>query len=394
MPLPAQPANSPLNFPHPYADTIPVTAEEKMVRDCLLRSVSEYTTNVLSARIMRRFATETPGLFAPVAVGMLLNATDAPGYRYLAMLLVRQPGLFKQLSNPWIFTRAQAVLLSRRLMAVDPSLDIRFARQLPARNGVTPDTLTGQYAERALDILDDVSPGRRVVPILNHLTRYPDHKISSKATLLIGKRVQNVAFAKRLLEEGTDPRVRANAIEAVWGNDSPSVQKLFWDCVEDRHNRVVGNAMVGLFLAGEQEVPDLVKRFAHDYKAEFRMTSAWTMGRTGDTEFIPMLSPLITDDHPGVRTAALRSLQTIRQVEKVRRPSETPPSEGLANAQPGDDALTANGSPEGDPLQRDPLTGDPLQDDDSPIVSGSAQIEFPVVDVAFRRAAVPNYQRW
>lgn len=208
-------------------------------------------------------------------------------------------------------------------MSVDPSLDVRFARQLPARNGSTDDTVEGQAAERALDILDEISPGKRIVPILSHLTRHPDHKISSKATLLIGKRVQNVAFAKRLMVEETDPRIRANAIEAVWGNDSPPVQELFWECVDDRHNRVVGNAMVGLYLAGEEKVTGVVTRFAHDYKAEFRMTSAWTMGRMGNADFVPTLSPLIKDQHPGVRSAALRSLQNIRQVEKMRRPSET-----------------------------------------------------------------------
>jgi hypothetical protein len=276
---------------------------------------------------MRRFAAEASGLFAPVAVGLLLAANDSPGYRYLAMLLVRQPSLFKQLSNPWIFTRPQAGRLSRRLMAVDPTLDIRFARQLPARSGSTADTLTGQHAERALDVLDDISPGQRVVPVLSHLTRHPDRLLSSKATLLVGKRVKNIAFARRLISEGGDPAVRANAIESVWGNESPAVAQLYHDCLEDRQNRVVGNAMVGLFLAGKEDVSSVVKRFSQDYKPDFRMTSAWTMGKTGETDFVPLLSPLIADDHPAVRGAALRSLQSIRQIEKSRRPSETPLTE-------------------------------------------------------------------
>jgi HEAT repeat protein len=306
-----------------------MTAEDEAVRDCLLRSVSEYSTNSLSAPAMRRFAAETPALFTTVAIEMLLTEAEGPGYRYLATLLAGQPGLFKQLTTPSSLTRRQAVALARRLLAADPSLDVRLAYQLPGRNGVTPDTLVGEYAERALDILDEISPGRLVVPILNHLARHADPKISSRATLLIGKRVRNVAFAKRLIVESTDPRVRANAIEAIWGNTHPSVKKLFWDCVEDRDNRVVGNAIVGLFLAGEHEVPELLKRLARDTQAEFRMTSAWTMGRTGDTEFISTLSPLITDENAGVRTAALRSLQAIRKIEKLRRPSEAPPPAAL-----------------------------------------------------------------
>ena len=321
-----------------------MTAEEKLVKDCLERAIAEFQDNPLSPKIMRRFATDAPAIFAPVAVSMLLKAVQTPGFRYMAMLLVKQPTLFKQLSNPWLFTREQAVVLSRRLMSVDPSLDVRFARQLPARNGVTDDTIEGQAAERALDILDEISLGKRIVPILSHLTRHPDHKISSKATLMVGKRVQNLAFAKRVIDEGTDPRIRANAIEAVWGDDSPPVQELFWNCLEDRHNRVVGNAIVGLYLAGEEKVDGVVLRFARDYKAEFRMTSAWTMGRMGNAEYLPSLTPLIKDDHPGVRSAALRSLQNIRHIEKSRRPSETNleaelPTESAIDAPPKPDLV-------------------------------------------------------
>ncbi len=112
-----------------------MTAEEKLVKDCLERAIAEFQSNPLSPAIMRRFASDAPVIFAPVAVSMLLTGTETAGFRYLAMLLVKQPTLFKQLSNPFLFTRPQAVTLSRRLMSVDPSLDVRFARQLPARNG-------------------------------------------------------------------------------------------------------------------------------------------------------------------------------------------------------------------------------------------------------------------
>lgn len=313
--------------------------EAKLVRGCLERAVAEFQSNPLSAQVMRRFASDTPVIFAPVAVSMLLTATETAGFRYLAMLLVKQPSLFRQLADPLLFTRPQAVTLTRRLMSVDPSLDVRFARQLPARNGSTPDTINGPAAERALDILDEISLGKRIVPVLSHLTRHPDGKISAKATLLVGKRVQNVAFAKRLIGEETDPRIRANAIEAVWGNDTPPVQKLFWECVEDRHNRVVGNALVGLYLAGEETINGVVTRFANDYKPEFRMTSAWTMGRIGNADFVSTLSPLIKDQHPGVRSAALRSLQNIRQVEKMRRPSETDLAKELPTDEGGGTAV-------------------------------------------------------
>ena len=302
-----------------------VTGDEKLVRDCVVQAVDEFETNLMGARTLRRFAAETPGLFASVAISLLLSGEDSAGHRYLAMLLLKNPVLFTQLSNPWQYTRAQAVTLAKQLMHADPSLDLRLARQLPGREGVIYwDTLQGAAAERALDILDEISTGRRVIPILSHLTRYPDRVISSKATLFIGRRLQNLAWAKRMMGESPDPRVRANAIESVWGVDSADIIDLFWQCTQDRHNRVVGNAIVGLHLAGVETVEDVVKRFAHDYQPEFRVTSAWAMGKIGDPKFIPDLAPLVKDENATVRSAALRALQTIRRNEKRHEPPLEP----------------------------------------------------------------------
>ncbi len=297
-------------------------AEEQFIRDSLTKAVAGFAENPMNARIIRRFASEAPGLFAPVAVAMLLTAPETAGYRYLALLLVRQPALFHALSNPSLFTRDQAVTLARKLMNVEPSLDVLLARQLPNRSSTNPESLTGAAAERALDVLDEISPGRRLVPILSHLTRYPDRNISSKSTMLVGKRLQNDQFARRLIAEGVDPRVRANAIEAVWGMSSPEIVALFRDCLQDQHNRVVANALFGLFLAGQEDISALVKQFAKDAKSSFRMSSAWTMGKIGDPEFVPFLTALIRDDHPGVRRAALRSLQMIRHLEKAKNAPE------------------------------------------------------------------------
>lgn len=71
-----------------------MTHEEKIVKECLERAVQEFHSNPLGAQVMRRFASDAPVIFAPVAVSMLLTANETAGFRYLAMLLVKQPSLF------------------------------------------------------------------------------------------------------------------------------------------------------------------------------------------------------------------------------------------------------------------------------------------------------------
>lgn len=48
----------------------------------------------------------------------------------------------------------------------------------------------------------------------------------------------------------SDPRVRANAIESLWGVDSPEARTLLSFATNDANNRVVGNALLGLYHLG------------------------------------------------------------------------------------------------------------------------------------------------
>jgi len=270
-----------------------------------------------AAAQIRWISEHRPDILITVGIEMLFDATDTTGIRYLCMQLLKQPKLFHVMTDPWRFTVPQAVRLGRRLLCVDRTLDIRLARCLPVFGGNRDGTtLDGPRAERALEILDEISVGRRVVPVLNHLTKSPDTRISSKSTLLIGKRVQNLTWARRLISEGSEPRIRASAIEAFWGLDTKAAVQLFRTSLRDPHNRVVGNSLMGLHLAGDEEVPRIVDRFAEDCKPDFRMTSAWVMGKIGDPLYTVRLGLLVKDSHPAVRSAALRSLRDLRQIEK------------------------------------------------------------------------------
>jgi hypothetical protein len=295
-----------------------VTQEQERLREFLVRTIATFEQSREQSRanagILRRFAKDAPDLFLSCGIQLLLNGPDTEAYRYLTMLLLKSLYFLNHLCDPWTFTYEQALSLSNRLMKADPRFDTRLAQQLPGRHGVmSRETLQGAAAERALEILDEISIGRRVIPILNHLTDYPDKKISSKAAILLGKRLQSLAWARRIIAEGDDRRLRANAIESVWGSNCPAVNKFFRECLSDRDNRVVGNSIVGLHLAGEPDVSQIVSECAGDPKPDFRMTAAWAMGKMADESFVPTLTPLIKDGHPGVRRAALRSLHQIRK---------------------------------------------------------------------------------
>lgn len=189
------------------------------------------------------------------------------------------------------------------------------SRRLPDRTGENHLTAFDSVrSERALAVLDETSRGRRLLPVLGHLPNSSDSRVNSRAVLFIGRRLMSAAWVERQLQQQPDPRARANAVEGIWGLNSPAAKELLQICAEDECNRVVGNALIGLSIAGEQGVADELRRLSLSAEDPFRSTAAWAMGKIGDAEFLDPLRKLARDDSRPVRSAALRAMIGIRRM--------------------------------------------------------------------------------
>src|SRR5579863_3716705 len=169
-------------------------------------------------RLLREMLEEDPKQFSSCALRSLQDGGDTRGHRYLITLLVQNGFLVQDLYNPQVFTRDVAIALARKIAQVQPHFDSGLARLLPGRDDGSP-SVEGKMAERVLDLLDATSIGARLVPLINHLTQYSDMRLRSKAVLLVGQRLQDPRATEETLKE-LNPRVRANAVEALWGVDS------------------------------------------------------------------------------------------------------------------------------------------------------------------------------
>src|SRR5262249_50068479 len=81
----------------------------------------------------------------------------------------------------------------------------------------------------------------------------------------------------------------------------------------DEHHRVVGNALVGLYLCGRTDVVWRLKDMSRRPEEIFRRAAAWAMGSTGDPRFLQRLDELRLDADRGVLGAALKAIQAIRR---------------------------------------------------------------------------------
>lgn len=295
----------------------------------LQRALDEFDTNPLATQLMRRLATETPETFFPVATQYLSSNVQSNGHRLLTILVLRDRQLLSRIASPGSSTRENAVNLFRRFLSVDPSFDVKLARKLPGRTYWNQEEVfDGIRSTQALDILDQTSRGRRLLPIIGHLPESPDPRVSAKATLFVGRRVQSPKWTERQLARA-DQRVRANAVEALWGVDSAPAIRILEDCLGDRNCRVAGNSVVGLHIVGRESARTAALAMSREGKPDSRSTAAWAMGRLALPMFFDRLTELVRDDHPQVRGTALRALLEIRRKET---PEVTAPAPEVAEA--------------------------------------------------------------
>ena len=318
----------------------------------LERAIEQFDTTPLATQFLRRLASESPDLFLTAALKRLETSEQSDAYRMLSILVLRREELLRRISSPAHTSKTSAVNLFRRFLKIDPSFDVKLARKLPGRSYWAQDeAFDSDLSARALEILDETSRGRRLLPILSHLPESADRKVSEKATLFVGRRVQNPDWTARQLAR-PDQRIRANAVEALWGLNTVPAVRLMERCLFDRNNRVVGNSIVGLHLAGKPGIDREVMTMSRSGKEELRSTAAWAMGKMGLPPFFDRLTEMIRDEHPRVRGRAIRSLLEMRRAEP-RVPetgvTELPPAAGEAAVKRAEDLMRR---PEPLPVQR------------------------------------------
>jgi hypothetical protein len=265
------------------------------------------------------------------AILSLIEVPVPPGWpRNLCGRLTERPDFLAYLADPAQFGEPDLTRICRVLAEIDDTVDLKLAKAMRSLH----DRNQGSDAEsvvRLLGVLDHISPGRRLVMSLIHLLRATQPAAASKAALLLGKRMQNPEWVDRQMTS-SDPRVRANSVESIWGGGNSDARKCLTDALRDGHNRVAGNALVGLHLLGDPSVPTLVRSMLQHENPGFRATAAWVMGKIGAQEFRHDLKRALLDPNAHVRNSAGLALKLL-------------PPEPIAPGSPAENAPEAPAAP-------------------------------------------------
>ncbi|MBI3683283.1 MAG: HEAT repeat domain-containing protein [Acidobacteria bacterium] len=277
---------------------LPVEAIEQLV--------SGFEDNPIATRrsLVEAWDTDESRFFQS-AIRLLNQPEDTPGRRFLADFLLHHRQLAERLSDTELLTRDEAVNLARFARRVDPSLEMRLAMK------VTEVEKQDGSVGRILEILSEISQPSSLLPLLAAILHHSDPRVRSKAALMMGKGNRNGFWVKQQLSD-PDARVRANAVESLWGTDSKVARQVYSSAMQDEHPRVAVNGALGLYLSGSPLSVEGMVELAGREDAGFRNSVSWGMGRTQDPRFLPVLERLERDPDPRVRSNAQRAMEQIR----------------------------------------------------------------------------------
>jgi HEAT repeat protein len=265
----------------------------------------------LAGKAMRDMVESDGNTFTQQALGLLKTVPVGPGTNYILALLLRDTSFLSKLSDPDLFSLPEATEIAKRVQKLDPSFDVRIVKQI-ASAASNADQLEAATAERLLELMSAFSDLSRILPVLAELLKHPSPRIRSKAVLLIGRASANAKLAESHLKE-TDKRVRANAIEALWGNSSNEARSILSAAASDSNNRVAANAALGLYKLDETYAIAIILDMAENPSPIFRLSAVWTMSETQDPRFLGTLAKLIGDADQRVRQLAFSSVAKIRK---------------------------------------------------------------------------------
>lgn len=276
-----------------------------------------------NGRKMRELLEQNRAEFPIAAARIFGHAASRRGCRYLVTILWIQDlltPLFANLAIP----QELCSLMASTAAQVDPKFQVRLSAFFE-RVVLDADDPPPEVATRILEILNAAMDPASIAPLLRRILLHPNARVRSKATLLIGRGHTGIgALEKLVLDE--DPRVRANAVEALWSNPDPRAHSVFLEALKDTNNRVIGNAILGLYLSGSTTAIAATVELASRQSALFRGTAAWIMGRTADPRFLGVLGRLLGESTGQLRKIVFHSLQSSRAAALARTQGKLVPT--------------------------------------------------------------------
>ncbi len=255
--------------------------------------------------MLRRILSEYPDETMMAAFEIAQGDFDPSAFSPIATAMSHSEAAILAMADPASTRLSGAIGVARSLSHIDAAFETRLMRQIRLARPERQAAVT----HRVLDLMAASGQPHRAVPLLLPLTRAADDRVRSRATLIVGKWKRDARWLAQFLDD-RDPRVRANAVEALWGVSE--ARGLFHSAFADFNHRVLANAIVGTHKSGGDNLTGKVEELIVSPSENFRAAGAWAAGECGLEVFREPLQHMALQ--PGIsRGAAIRALVKMRR---------------------------------------------------------------------------------
>jgi hypothetical protein len=214
----------------------------------LTKSFSDNTA--ASKQSLDQMVSSDPSTFSRAAIRVLGQSTDSSGIRYVLHLLRKCNLLLPALADPAGTKSEDAVAAARVISRIGSPIESDLEAVLSATLGQRSSSANTSSIVRLLDLLGAASRHPRFYLFQGELLGYPDSLVRSKAAFLICRSTKSAALVGRMMFD-EDPRVQANAVEALWTFEPAEAAPLLSIGARSKTPRVAANAAVGLDRWGD-----------------------------------------------------------------------------------------------------------------------------------------------
>ena len=216
----------------------------------------------------------------------------------------------------------EAARVVRLATKSDPGFQVYLVAAVKAEIEKAGSSVRSEDPARLMEMLVHTVDANRLIPFLTKLCEHGDEWIRSKAVLLTGRVARRLPKSMQLLRD-PDPRVRANAVESLWGRkDEETIQSLK-EASLDTHHRVAGNALLGLYQAGDLSSIHGIVKMAKDPEVGRQLAGIWLLGQTRDPRFVNFVQLALATSTGRQKFALLKAGRMIktRRDELMAKPA-------------------------------------------------------------------------
>ena len=266
-----------------------------------------FTSNpVQAAESLEHMMQEDWPSFEREVLQVLSNPTRVAGSVFLLSFLQKKGLLWRWLEDVERMPLETSARIADFALLFDRDFDLRLAERLEQHR--IPE---GVVRLRLVELIERVSRGSRAIERIKSLADDPDKRVRSKVVRLLGRISDEAADARRKLSD-PDPRVRAAAVEALWGHAHEHGRPVFSAALDDPNHRVRGNAVYGLHRLDDPACLLALRQLLEDGEDLARRAGLWAMEQTRDPRYLPVVAKMMSAAGPEARSRCLRAMTAVR----------------------------------------------------------------------------------